>query len=242
VAQLKVDVIVAANDAAGRAAQRATRAIPIVIAIMGDPIGAGFVATFARPGGNITGLTSQGRDVTAKRLQLFNEAFPHLTRMALLADTTDLIYRPALREAEIAGHVLGIQLRPRDVGNPSALAGAFAAITRESSAAVFVLGGTMLYANRAQLAEYALRSRLPMMCAAAEFVEAGCLMSYSASLAEIFRRAATYVDKILKGADPGDLPVEQPIKFELTINLKTARALGLTIPQSLLLRADQVIE
>jgi len=241
--RLNVDVIVAANDVAGRAAQRATKTIPIVIAIIGDPVGGGFAATLSRPGGNVTGLTTQGTDVVAKRLQFFKEAFPHLSRMALLVDVTDLSHGPSVREIEAAGRVLGLQLRPRvDVSNPATLAGAFATLTKDGSPAVFTIGGTTLYANRRQMAELALNSRLPMACASPEFVSTGCLMTYSANLADIFRRAAEYVDKILKGAKPADLPIEQPTKFELVINMKTAKALGLTIPPSLLARADQVIE
>jgi putative ABC transport system substrate-binding protein len=244
VVRLNVDVIVAANDVAGRAAQQATKTIPIVIATIGDPVGGGFAATLSRPGGNVTGLTTQGTDVVAKRLQFFKEAFPHLSRIALLVDVADLSHRPSIREIEAAGRVLNVQLRPRvDVSNPVTLAGAFATMTKEGSTAVFAIGGTTLYANRRQLAELALNSRLPMACSSPEFVSTGCLMTYSTNLgADIFRRAAGYVDRILKGAKPGDLPIEQPTQFELVINVKTAKALGLTIPPSLLLRADQVIE
>ena len=241
--RLKVDVIVAANDVAGRAAQRATKTIPIVIVLIGDPVGGGFAATLSRPGNNVTGLTSQGSAVVAKRLQVFKEAFPHLSRIALLVDVADLSHGPSVREIEAASRVLGVQLRPRvDISSPGALAGAFATMTKEGSTAVFVIGGTTLYANRRQLAELALSNRLPMACSSPEFVLAGCLMTYSTSLADVFRRAAVYVDKILKGAKPGDLPIEQPTKFELVINLKTAKALRLAIPPSVLLRADQVIE
>jgi putative ABC transport system substrate-binding protein len=241
--RLNVDVIVAGNDVAGRAAQRATKTIPIVIVLIGDPVGGSFAATLSRPGGNVTGLTTQAPDVVAKRLQFFKEAFPHLSRIALLVDVADLSHGPSIREIEAAGRVLGVQLRPRvDISNPEALAGAFAFMTKEGSTAVFAIGGTTLYANRRRLAELALNSRLPMMCSSPEFVSTGCLMTYSTHLVDIFRRAAGYVDRILKGAKPADLPIEQPTKFELVINLKTAKALSLTIPPSLLLRADQVIE
>jgi ABC-type uncharacterized transport system substrate-binding protein len=241
--RLNVDVIVAANDLAGWAAQRATKRIPIVIAIIGDPVGGGFAASLARPGGNLTGLTALGPDIAAKRLQIFKEAFPNLSRVALLVDVTDLGHGPSLREIEAAAHARGVQIRPRvDVSTPDALAGAFATMTKERATAVFSVGGTMLYANRARLADLAVMSHLPMMCGPPEFVSAGCLMGYSVNLADIFRRAAGYVDRILKGAKPGDLPVEQPTKFELVINLKTAKALGLTIPPPVLARADQIIE
>ena len=241
--RLNVDVIVAGNDIAGRAAQQATKTIPIVIVLIGDPVGGGFAATLSRPGGNVTGLTPQGTDVAAKRLQFFKEAFPRLSRIALLVDVADLSHGPSIREIETAGRVLGIELRPRvDVSNPEALAGAFASMTKEGSTAVLAIGGTTLYANRRQLAELALNSRLPMMCSSPEFVSTGCLMTYSAHLADIFRRAAGYVDRILKGAKPGELPIEQPTRFELVVNLKTAKALGVTLPPSLLLRADRVIE
>jgi putative ABC transport system substrate-binding protein len=238
-----VDVIVAANDIAGRAAQQATKTIPIVIVLIGDPVGGGFAATMSRPGGNVTGLTTQGTDVAAKRLQFFKEAFPQLSRIALLVDVADLGHGPSVRETETAGRILGLQLRPRvDVSSPGTLAGAFATVTKERSTAVFAIGGTTLYANRRQLAELALKSRLPMACSSPEFVSSGCLMTYSASLADLFRRGAGYVDRILRGAKPADLPIEQPNKFELVINLKTPKALGLTIPPSVLARADQVIE
>ena len=240
--RLKVDLIVAGNDAAGHAAQTATRTIPIVIPNMGDPVGSGFVTSLASPGGNITGLTVQNLDLVAKRLQLLKEATPNVSQVGLILDTNAGDYRQTAAEAETAARVLGIQLRRMEVSNPSELDGAFATIAGRRPSAVFVPGGTMVYANRTRLAEYALKRHLPMMCGSREVVEAGCLMGYAASLVDLFRRAATYVDRILKGAKPADLPVEQPTKFELVINLKTAKALGLTIPQSLLVRADEIIQ
>jgi putative ABC transport system substrate-binding protein len=239
--KLNVGVIVAANDAAGRAAQQATQSIPIV-AVFGDPVASGLVATLARPGGNVTGLTMQSPDVAAKRLQLLKEAFPKVSRMAVLADTNAQSYQQEVREAEVAARKLGVQLRLHEVTSASQLDSAFATMTRERVGAVFVIGGTMLYANRRALAEGALKNRLPMMCGLRENVDAGCLMSYSASLTDRFRRAAYYVDKILKGVKPAELPVEQPTEFQLVINMRTAKALGVTIPESLLLRADQIIE
>jgi putative ABC transport system substrate-binding protein len=241
--KLKVDVIVAANDAAGRAAQRATKTIPIVIAIIGDPVGGGFAASLARPGGNVTGLTASAPEVTAKRLQILKEAFPSLARVGLLVDVTDLSHGPALRAIQTAAETLGIRVGPRvDVSRPEAFAGAFATMTRERATVVFVVGGTMLYANRMRLGELALTNHLRMMCGPPQFVVAGCLMGYSADIADIFRRSAVYVDKILKGARPTDLPIEQPTKFQLAINLKSAKSLGATIAPSVLARADQVIE
>jgi ABC-type uncharacterized transport system substrate-binding protein len=192
---LNMDVIVAANDLAGRAAQRATKTIPIVIVIIGDPVGGGFAASLARPGGNVTGLTSSGSDVVAKRLQIFKEVIPDLSRVALLVDIADLSHGPSLREIEAAAPALRIQIRPRlDVSTPEDLPSAFGRMTKERATAVFAVGGTMLYANRARLAALALESRLPMACSSPEFASAGCLMAYSTNLADVFRRAAGYVD------------------------------------------------
>ena len=242
VVRLNVDVIVAANDAAGRAAQQATKRIPIVIAVISDPVGSGFVNALARPGGNVTGLSMQAPELAAKRLQLLKEAVPHVSRVALLADTNDLGYRQAATEVEVAAQTLGVQLRRHTVSSRHELNGVFATIVKEGAGAVLQVGGTMFYANRAELGELALKSRLPMMCGPRETMHAGCLTSYSAALTDRFRRAAYFVDKILKGAKLADLPVEQPTKIPLVINLKTAKALGLTIPQSVLGRADQVSE
>ena len=241
VVRANVDIIVAANTSAGQAARQATRTIPIVIVVIEDPFAGGF-ATLARPGGNVTGISSQGPDIVAKRLQLLKEALPGAARIGLLVDTNNAAYRRSLKEAEAASRGLGVSLHVREVGSPADLDGAFMSMTKDSVAAVLVVGGTMVYANRAVLAERARKYGLPTMGGDSLYVEAGCLMGYAPSLLEMFRQAATYVDKILKGAKPGDLPIEQPTKFELVFNLKTAKALGLTIPQSLLLRADQVIE
>src|SRR5712692_10023510 len=240
---LKVDVIVAANSPAGRAAQKATRTIPIVIPTMADPVGDGFVTTVARPGGNITGLTFQSPELQGKRLQLLKEALPNVSRIALLVDSNERQYRSVAKDAESAAAVLGIRPQPLvEVREPNNFPAAFSAITKEGARAVLVVGGTMLFVNRARLSEHALKARLPMMCDVREAVEAGCLMSYGASLGDLFRHAAGLVNRILKGSKPADLPVEQPTTFELIINLKTAKALGLTIPQSLLARADEVIQ
>ncbi len=241
VVRANVDVIVAASTSAGQAARQATRTIPIVIVVIEDPSASGF-ATLARPGGNVTGISSQGPDVVAKRFQLLKEALPGATRIGLLVDTNNAARRRYLEEAERVSRGLGMSLHLREVSIAADLDGAFLSMTKDAVGAVFVVGGTMLYANRAVLAERALQHRLPTMGGDSLYVQAGCLMGYAPSLLEMFRRAATYVDKIVKGAQPGELPIEQPTKFELVINLKTAKALGLTIPQSLLLRADQVIE
>jgi putative tryptophan/tyrosine transport system substrate-binding protein len=243
VVRLNVDAIVAANSPAGYAAQRATQAIPIVIPTMADPVGDGFVASLARPGGNITGLTFNSPELQGKRLQLLKEALPNITQVALLIDTTDRNYRRLAEQADSAARVLGIRLHPVvEARRPSDLNDVFGTISKEHAGAALMVGGTVLYTNRVQVAKHALNARVAMMCDTTAHVEVGGLMSYGATLTDLFRRAAVYVDQILKGAKPGDLPVEQPTKFELVINLKTAKTLGLTIPPSLLLRADQVIE
>jgi putative ABC transport system substrate-binding protein len=238
-----VDVIVAANSLAGHAVQKATTSIPVIIPTMADPVGDGFVRTLARPGGNITGFAFQLPELEGKRMQLLKEAVPSASRIALILDVSDRSYESLAKEAETAAQTLG--MRPHIVVGARTANELNAAFSRFASVkldAVFIVGGTMLYNNRTQLAELALKSHLPMMCEAREHAEAGCLMSYAASLSDLFRRAAGLVDKILKGATPADLPMEQPNKFELVINIKTANALGLTIPQTLLARADQIIE
>jgi putative ABC transport system substrate-binding protein len=240
--RLKVDVIVAANTPAGHAAQTATKTIPIVVATMVDPIDDGFVRSFPRPGGNITGLTLRAPELHGKRLQLFKEAVPTISSIAALVESGPT-RRAETKEADAAARALGVRLQPVvEVRDPGELDSAFAKITRAGARGVFVVGRTTFFANRVRLAEQALKSHVPMMCDFREEAEAGCLMSYGPNLEDLFRRTAGLVDRILKGAKPADLPVEQPTKFELVINLKTAKALGLTIPQSLLLRADQVIE
>jgi putative ABC transport system substrate-binding protein len=239
----KVDVIVAANSPAGRAATNATKTIPIIIPLMTDPIAEGFAATLAHPGSNVTGLTIEGGELTAKRLQLLQEALPNISRLAIVTDTSEPSYPNSVSNAEHAARTLGVHVQARQVvSGPGDLAPVFTTVVRERVDAVFLIVGTMTFANRAALAELALKNRLPMMCGTAAYVRAGCLMGYSASVSDLFRRAATYVDKILKGAKPADLPVEQPTKFELVFNLKTAKALGLTISQSVLGRADQIME
>jgi putative ABC transport system substrate-binding protein len=242
IVRLKVDVIVAGSNSAILAAQKATRTIPIVMVIATDPIGTGFVASLARPGGNITGLTSQSLETAAKRMQLLKEAVPDLSRVAILWDPTEPGRRDQVREAEVAARALGVPVQLVEARSPGELDGTFAAIARKGAGAVYVQGSTMPFVHRARIAELAARHRLPAMCGIRIYVEAGCLISYNTSFTDLYRRAAYFVDKILKGAKPADFPVEQPTKFELVINMKTAKALGLTIPPSVLLRADQVIE
>jgi putative ABC transport system substrate-binding protein len=240
--RLNVDVIVADNNPAIAAAQKATRTIPIVMAIATDPVDLGFVASLARPGGNITGLSYLGTDLIGKRQQLLKEILPTLSKLVVLWDPSEPGRLQAVKQGEVIARSLGLQLQPVEVRSPAQLDGAFAAIANGVADAVWVGGSTMTFIHRARIADLAVSRGLPTVCSVKQFAEAGCLVSYSPSFSDLFRRAAYFVDKILKGAKPAELPVEQPTKFELVINLKTAKALGLTIPPSLLLRADQVIE
>ena len=240
--RLEADIIVAANNPATAAAQKATRTIPIVMVIALDPVGSGFATSLARPGGNITGLSIQSADVTGKRLQLLKEAVPSLSQLVTIWDPTEPGRRLMVKQAEAAAPTLALKIQPVEIRSPSEIDGAFARMAREGMGAVLVQGSSMLFNQRGRLAQQAVKSRLPTMCASSEWAEGGCLLSYGVAFRDQSHRAAYFVDKILKGATPGDLPVEQPTKFELVINLKTAKALGLTIPPSLLLRADQVIE
>jgi len=235
IVRLRAEVIVAPNNPAIQAAQRATNTIPIVMVAATDPVDRGFVTSLARPGGNITGLTIQSTELVGKHLEFLKEAVPKVSRVAVLWDPGE----PSQRDQARA---LGLQLQLVEVRSPSDFDGAFALMRRDGIGAVLVLASTMQYVHRAQIAKLATKSRLPTICAFRESVVAGCLMSYLPNQRALFQRAATYVDKILKGAKPVDRPVEQPTKFELVINMKTAKALGLTISPSLLLRADQVIE
>jgi putative ABC transport system substrate-binding protein len=242
--RLKVDVIVTpGNTPATLAAKQATSTVPIVFMAAGDPVALGFVASLARPGGNITGVSSQvGPEIVGKRLQLLKEAVPKLSRVAVLRNPTNPDTRVFIGEAEVAARSLRVQLHIVEARSPAEFEGAFAAMTKERAGAVLLLADVVFLVNRRQLADLAAKNRLPAMYASREHVEAGGLMAYAANVADLSRRASTYVGKILKGVKPADLPVEQPTKFELVINMKTAKALGLTIPQTLLLRADQVIE
>jgi putative tryptophan/tyrosine transport system substrate-binding protein len=230
---LKVDVIFATVAAAVRAAQHATKAIPIVT-VVNDPVAAGFVASVARPGGNITGLSMMTPEVVAKQLELLREVVPKISRVAVLGNPANPGNAPQVRAAETAVRALGVRLQLLEARGPSEIDRAFAAMTRERAGAFLVLLDPMLVGQREQIAELAAKGHLPAMYALRQHVEVGGLMAYGADIHDLFRRTAIFVDKILKGAKPADLPIEQPTKYELVINLKTAKALGLTIPQSLL--------
>lgn len=240
--RLNVDVIVASVNHAIEAARASTQMIPIVMIVPSDPVGLGFVQSLSRPGGNITGLTWQTREAVPKRLQLLKQAIPSLSRVAVLWDPTEPARRGQVEEAEAAAPAIGVQLSVFEVRNPAGLEDAFVAMAKTGVGAVLVEASAMLGAQRKRVADLAVKSRLATIGWWRGIAEAGCLLSYSPSIMEQYRRSAYFVAKILEGANPADLPVEQPTTFELIINLKTAKALGLTIPPSLLLRADQVIE
>ena len=240
--RLKVDLIVAPTSIYTGAAKRATSTVPIVFASHADPIGSGHVLSLARPGTNATGLTIVMSESMAKSLELLKGAVPGLTRVAVVLDPATPSHVPALASVEAMSRALGLQLQRVGIGSAPEVEGAFSAIVRERAGAVLILSTPLFMGVAKQLAAVALRHKLPTMFGPREHVDAGGLMSYSPDRADLYRRAAGYVDKILKGANPADLPVQQASKFELVINLKTAKALGLTIPPSLLVRADQVIE
>jgi putative ABC transport system substrate-binding protein len=237
----KVDVIVAETGAATRAAQQATRTIPIVMSLVNDPVGSGLVASLARPGGNVTGLTIMSPDLVGKQLELLKEVVPKVSRVALLRHPDNPASAAQLREAEAAAQALGLRLQTLEARSPQEIDGAFAAMTRERAGALLVIPDTLFWSQRRQIVELAVKRRLPSMRMGEAYAEAGGLMSYGPSYLDLERRAATFVDKILKGANPADLPVAQPTKFELVINLKTANQLGLKIPPNVLARANRVI-
>jgi putative tryptophan/tyrosine transport system substrate-binding protein len=242
--QLNVAVIVTTGTTPTRAAQHATKTIPIVMTVVGDPIEAGFVASLAQPGGNITGLIQISGQLNGKRLELLKEAVPEMARVAMFVDGTWTAQQRSefVQEAQLAAQALGLTLQLLEVQGPHPdVDGAFSTATRERAEALLIPPGPVLNLHRKRVVDLAAQSRLPAMYFFRGFVEAGGLMSYGPSQPENFRRAATYVDKILKGTKPADLPVEQPTKFEFVINLKTAQALGLTIPPSILFQADEVI-
>src|SRR6266478_728745 len=239
----KVDLIVAPAGTAALAAKKATSSIPIVMIFPADPVGLGLVASVRRPGGNVTGTTSTpSPEIFGKQLQLLKDAVPQATRVAVLVNPEDLAFGSQVREVETAARSLGIRIQRVEAHGPEEFERAFAAMTRERAEALLVANDTTFLVNRAKVAELALKNHLPTMNYYREMVDAGGFMAYAVNMAEFTPRAAVFVDKILKGANPADLAVEQPTKFELVINLKTAKALGVTIPPSLLARADDVIQ
>ena len=240
--RLKVDVIVAPATQNVRAAQQASRTIPIVMAGSSNPVADGLVASLARPGGNVTGLSMVGERLAGKQLELLKETIPGVARAAVLGNPTNARFRDWVREAKDAARTLGVDLVAVEARGPDDFERAFALMTKERVAGVVVSGDGMYLLHPARIAALATKHRLPAIYGVREFVDAGGLMTYSPSIRESFRRAATYVDKILKGAKPGDLPVEQAAKFDLVISVKAARALGLTIPPSVLARATEVIQ
>jgi putative ABC transport system substrate-binding protein len=240
---LEVDVIVAAVTQASLAAKGATRTIPIVMVAVSDPLGSGLIASLARPGANITGTSAMSAEVAGKSLELLKEIVPNLSRVVVLWNPDNAIFQAqVLRETQVAAGALGLELQTFGARGPSELDRAFAGMTRARAGALLVLPDPILLSHGARIVDFAEKSRLPAMYGTKEYAAAGGLMAYGPNYAELYRRTATYVDKILKGAKPADLPVEQPTKFELVINLKSARALGLSFPITLLGRADEVIE
>jgi putative ABC transport system substrate-binding protein len=240
--RLKVDVIVAANPNAVLSAKRATKTIPIVMMHTPDPVQLGFVASLARPGGNITGVTTLSADLSIKQLELLKEAVPQVSRVALVWNPANPWHPATVKALQDRSGSLGLRIQVLEVRGPDAFGGAFQAMRTGRADAVLVLTDPMTYFHRRRLAELATQHRLPMMGGLPDYAEAGGLMSYWANTTDVYRRAASFVDRIIKGANPGDLPIEQPTKFEFVANLKTARDLGITLPPSILQRADRVIE
>jgi putative tryptophan/tyrosine transport system substrate-binding protein len=240
--KLNVDVIVTAGTPAALAVKKSTASIPLVMVAASEPVATGLVASFARPGGNVTGLTSMAPAIDGKRLALLREVVPDLSHIAVLWNSDSPIQVIQARETQAAAEVLGMKMLSLGVRTPEGIEDAFVAIVRERAAALFVLADRLFLHHRERIMNFAVQQRLPGVHAYRELVEVGGLMSYGPSYADLHRRAASYVDKILKGAKPADLPVEEPTKFELVINLKAAKTLGLEIPPALLARADEVIE
>jgi len=240
--RLKVDVIVTSGSQETIAAKKATNTIPIVMINVGDPVGSGFVTSLARPGKNITGLSTVSPELSGKRLELLKEIIPNLSRVAVLGESTSPDNAISLKELELAAQALNVKLQYLDVLSVNDIETSFRAAGKERADAVLVLSSFVLTSQRRQIIDLAVKSRVPASYARPEFVESGGLMTYGVNLNDLARRAATYVDKILKGAKPADLPVEQPTKFDFIINLKTAKQIGLTIPPNVLARADRVIK
>jgi putative ABC transport system substrate-binding protein len=240
--RLKVDVIAAAGTLAPLAAKQATSTIPIVMTAAGDPLGSGLVASLARPGGNVTGMSLMAPDLGGKRLELLKEVVPRLARVAVLWNAANPYSALVFKETQAAGRTLGIEIQSLEVRAPDDFDGAFEAARREHPDALITVEDPLTFSHRLRVADFTAEQRLPSLHGLREFTAAGGLMSYGANLVDLFRRAAGYVDKILRGAKPADLPVQQPSKFELMINVRTAKALGLQIPDKLLALADEVIE
>jgi putative ABC transport system substrate-binding protein len=238
----QVDVIVATGDVESLAAKRGLPTTPVVMMLVQDPVHTGLVASLAHPGGNVTGLTTQAPELYSKRLEVLKEAQPSVKRAGVLFNPTSASSVAAMKEMDSAARILAFQLRRLELRDAQGLEHAFATIGHDRLQALVVITDGLTFNQRTRIAELAVKHHVPTICEAREFVVIGCLVAYGPSYGDLARRAAVYVDRILRGAKPADLPVEQPTKFELVINLKTAKALGLTIPPSLLLRADQVIE
>jgi putative tryptophan/tyrosine transport system substrate-binding protein len=240
--RLKVDVIVVGSTPAIRAVAQATKTIPVVMTVVADPVASGFVTSLARPGGNLTGLTLISPELSGKRIELLREAAPRLTRLAVLWNPSNPSHGETLKESETRARTLGLHTMPVEARRAEDIDRAFTTIARERASALFVLDDVLLFEERQLIAEMALRNRLPTVFGISGFVEAGGLMAYGAKQSDLYRRAALFVDRILKGAKPANLPIERPTSFELVINLKTAKTLGLTIPDALRLRADRLLE
>jgi len=241
IVSLKVDIIVTGGSTPTRAAKEATKTIPIIMANEGDPVGNGFVASLAHPGGNITGLSNLTPEISGKRLELLKEIVPKLSRVAVLGTSIEPETAQALKETEIAARAFRVKLQYLDVLDPKDIETAFRAVSKGRAEAILVLASAVLNSRRTQVVDLAAKNRLPAIYPQSEYVEDGGLVSYGTNIPELWRRAATYVDKILKGRTPADLPVEQPMKFEFVVNLNAAKQIGLTIPPNVLVRAQKVI-
>ncbi|MGH6630457.1 MAG: ABC transporter substrate-binding protein, partial [Burkholderiales bacterium] len=240
--RLKLDVLATAGTSAALAAQKATATIPIVMINVGDPVGAGLVKSLARPGGNSTALSIMTADLAPKRLEMLRGMVPKVTRVAVLVNPSNVSNTLGLKNIQAAAQKVGVKIQPVDASTPQEIANGFAVMARQKAEALIVSLEALFQQQKNQIVELSAKHRLPSIGTYGEYVEAGGLVSYGNNIRENYRRAATYVDKIFKGANPGDLPVEQPTTFELVINLKTAKALGIKVPQSLLLRATKAIE